>query len=235
MRWNKVYILTLFLVYIGFISACSSGDGGTDTNPPMDQVNLPAKAIGVLPANGEPCSEYEPILDNENRIRVAFQWNTAQFAQRYILVVMQNNSEVFRNSFTSTQTEVDLDRGATYTWRIISVNQEGETNGDTFSFTTPGTPIGNFAPYAAEITIDFDITSMDMAISWIGSDEDGDTLQYDITVQENETVIIESSNQSEDFLELISYMEGADYIVEVISRDTFGNFSVSRSNVRAPN
>ncbi|MEO0902116.1 MAG: hypothetical protein AAFY00_08850, partial [Bacteroidota bacterium] len=161
MRKGKLPIVLAVIVHIGFLVSCSSGgdDNNTTERPPVNQTNLPGKAIGVLPENGEPCSEYEEVSNDDSKVSVAFQWNAANLARSYTLIINEGSDEIFRNSLNALQTEVVLDRGQTYTWLVVAINDDGETNGDTFSFTTPGTPTSNFAPYAAEITVEYDSPS----------------------------------------------------------------------------
>nr|WP_299338163.1 hypothetical protein [Allomuricauda sp.] len=227
-----------WLLVVMMVLSCSSG--GEDSpeppvvEPPIETINVPAKAVGVLPANGEPCSEYETVPTDASKVLVAFQWNEAQFAQSYVLVALEDNMEVFRDTFTALQAAVELDRGRTYTWRLISRNNDGETVGDTYSFTTPGTPIGNYAPYAAAITLAFDTNTLELSVSWVGSDEDGDTLVYDVTLRENNGILVQMEDLNQDFLDPVPYLVGAEYTVEVISKDPQGNFSVSITNEKAP-
>lgn len=226
-------IITL-LLFIPVVSLLSCDDGGGGSEEPPVPTNPPAKAVGVLPANGEPCSDYDEVTDDDSKVLVAFSWNAAQFAQSYILVISEGASEVFRNSFNSLDTAVQLDRGKTYTWLVISVNEDGQTNGDTFSFTTPGTPIGNFAPYAAQITIAFDTNTLEMSVSWVGSDADDDTLTYDVSVWENESILVEEKDYTLASINPITFIGGAHYSVEVISKDSSGNFSISTASNGAP-
>ncbi|NAY92637.1 hypothetical protein GTQ34_11980 [Muricauda sp. JGD-17] len=229
-RYKIPIILQLFCLLL----SCSSGDDNTappPTNqnpPPVNQTNLPGKAVGELPENGEPCSDYEEVTGDDTKVSVAFSWSAAQFADNYILVINEGSNEVFRNTFVSRGIRVVLDRGKTFTWRVISANEDGQTNGDTYSFTTPGTPVGNFAPYAAEITVAFNQASSEMVISWIGNDEDGDELTYDARVFEESELFYESFDLIETTIPPLAFVPFATYAVEVVSRDTFGNFSVSR-------
>ncbi|WP_435624420.1 hypothetical protein [Flagellimonas sp.] len=238
MRKGKFLIILIVVLSIGFLVSCSSGgdEGSTPVDPPpVNQVNPPGKAVGVLPENGEPCSEYEEVTEDDTKVQVAFQWNAANLAQSYTLIVNQGASEVFRNSLNALQTEVVLDRGQTYTWLVVAVNDDGQTNGDTFSFTTPGTPTSNFAPYAAEITADFDSGPSEMIITWIGNDEDGDELTFDVSVLEEGESIFESMNLTETTVEPILVEPNLEYVIEVISRDPTGNFSISRLTTSFPN
>jgi len=226
----------IFLVLITFVS-CGDGGGGSDDGPeppPPQGGAPPAKAVGTLPANGEPCSDYEEVAGDDSRVSVLFNWNAAQFADSYVLTVLEGGAEVFNNTFSTLSANVELDRGKTYSWSVTSVNGEGQTGGDSYSFTTPGTPVGNFAPYTAEITVAFDQGALEMTVSWVGSDEDGDPLIYDIEVREEGEAIFGLADLTATAIAPIPYVPGSDYEIEVISRDGSGNFSISVREVAAP-
>lgn len=201
----------------------------------IDETSTPGKVVGILPANGEPCADYTEVTNEDSKVLVLFNWNAAQFAQSYILVVSESSNEVFKNSFTTLNAEVQLDKGKTYTWYMISINKDKETSGDTFSFTTPGIPVGNFAPYAAEITVEFDNDTFEMQVSWLGNDEDGDSLKYDVKVLESETVLIEYSDLELTSIDPIVFSPGTTYEIEVTSMDSNGNSSKSILNIDSPN
>ena len=153
-KFYMIEVTSLVFSMLILLVSCSDGDGGgvSDDGPEPP----PAKAIGTLPANGEPCSDYEDVASDDSRVSVLFNWNVAQFADSYVLTVLEGSTEVFSNTFSTLSAKVELDRGKTYRWSVTSVNGDGQTGGDSNSFTTPGTPVGNFAPYTAEITVAFD-------------------------------------------------------------------------------
>lgn len=220
---------------LALMLACGGGSGGEQPAPEPEPSNdLPTKVVGTIPANGEPCSDYEELTSDISKVEIFFSWNSAKYTNSYELVIMEGDSEIFRNTYTVLETRVALERGKTFSWSIRSINEFGETSGDTYSFTTPGTPIGNYAPYAAQITLGFDIATLEMSINWNGSDEDNDGLTYDITIMENENIILEEVGLVVDTLDPIPFIGGYNYSAEVISRDTSGNFSVSRSSAIAP-
>lgn len=218
-----------------FFASCSNGGDSVDDGPiepPEQNGTPPVKAVGTLPVNGEPCSDYEEVEGDDSKIRVLFTWNAAQFAESYLLTVLEAGSEVFNNSQNTLSANVELDRGKTYTWSITSVNGDGQTNGDTYSFTTPGTPIGNYAPYAAEITVTFDPEFM--LVSWIGNDEDGDDLTYDIKIFEEGEQILELSDISSSQIDPVDYTPNTEYIVQIDSKDPLGSSSESSLSIIAP-
>lgn len=226
----------LYFSILVLMFACGGG-GGEQPAPepePEPSNDLPAKVVGTLPANGEPCSDYEEVTSDASKVSITFKWNAAQYAQSYVLTILEGTTQVSNSSYTALEATVQLDRGKTYTWYLTSVNDDGQTKGDTYSFTTPGTPIGNYAPYAAQITLVFDVGTMEVSVSWIGSDEDADVLTYDVKVWENDIVLMEEVDYTSDSLPLISFISGESYSVEVISKDPSGNYSVSTISETAP-
>ncbi|MEZ4810807.1 MAG: hypothetical protein R2819_10665 [Allomuricauda sp.] len=220
------------MTMIAMLFSCGGGGGGEE--PPKEQKNPPAKAVGVLPANGESCSDYEEIIGNENRVLIAFKWNAAQFAQSYEVVAFYGGSEIARKSVGGLETKIELDKRKTYTWQIVSINGDGEATSNTYSFTSPGVPVGNYAPYAAEITIEFNVATSEMSISWIGSDEDGDELTYDVTVWENGSILMEEIDYTVQSMGPITFINGENYTVEIVSKDSSGNSSISKASAVAP-
>lgn len=231
---TKPSIIFRYLLLLPVLFALSCGGGSEDPQPPVETKNPPAKTVGTLPANGEPCSDYEPIEGNESEVSVLFTWNAAQLADRYILLVQDGGTEVFNESFTALSASVNLGRGVTYTWSITTVNEDGQTSGDTYSFTTPGTPEGNYAPYPAAISVDFDEVNTSMSVSWIGNDEDGDDLTFDVFVYEEGSLMEEKVNLTVLSLDPISYLPGYEYTIEVITKDGFGNSTKAIYDELAP-
>lgn len=233
MKMTKSIVVNAILVLSFLLFSCS---GGSDSakEPIVNEVNPPAKAIGILPVNGEPCSDYEPVSGNDDQVSISFSWQEAEFAQNYELVVNEGSNEVYRNIFNELVAKVSLIRGKVYTWNVIAKNSDGQTNSDTMSFATPGTPVGNFVPYAAEITITFDVTTSDLNASWVGKDEDGDVLTYDVVVKEEGETIVEFNDLTVVSLDPIATTPSTLYTVQVISKDVSGNFSISEFSAISP-
>ncbi|MBO0320866.1 hypothetical protein J0X14_01045 [Muricauda sp. CAU 1633] len=231
MMRTKFEIITTILMVFLFLS-CSSSGGETPPPPPSENLTPPEKTIGTVPENGEPCADYTEVINDDSKVLIYFKWSAAQNAENYNLVILEGSNEVFSSTFNVLETEVQLDRGKTYSWFLTSINEDGETKGDTYSFTSPGTPVGNFAPYSAEITVTF---NTQMQVSWMGNDEDGDILTYDVTVKNNDLVLAEEVGFGDTSLNPLDFEPGAIYDVEVISKDPYESASVSKTTVTAPN
>ena len=230
MKKVHLTISLLVLVGLGMLGACTKNQVEPITPEPV----LPLKASLLLPANGEPCAEFSVDPNDASKILVGFSWSKADFAERYVLTIVEGLAEVFTVTSSSLSENVTLDRGKTYSWSVTAVNADGETLGDNFSFTTPGTPVSNYAPYTADISVTFNQANAEMLISWVGSDEDGDDLVYNVKVYEENEVVFEVVEQQDSQLNPISYTANTSYLIEVTSTDINGNFSVAKLEVKAP-
>ena len=207
MKMTKSIIISAIIVLSSLLFSCS-GSSDSAKEPIIDEVHPPAKAIGILPVNGEPCSDYEAVSGNDAQVNISFSWQEAEYAQNYELVVYEGGNEVSRNVINALNAKVSLNRGKAFTWNVIAKNSDGQTNSDTMSFVTPGTPIGNFVPYAAEINLVFD-TSTDLNVSWVGK------------------TLAEFNDLSVETLDPITTSPNMLYTVQVVSKDAFGNSSIS--------
>lgn len=232
---NLLKYLVLFCTALVFACGGSSdSDDPTDDDPNNPQQQLPGKANALLPVNGEPCSEFEDVDGEPNKALIFFQWSSASFTNSYRVQVLEGGAQVAAESLNGQSTEFVLDRGKTYTWTVTSVNSDGEAISDTFSFTSPGIPVSNYAPYAAEISIVFDIPNMEMDISWSGSDEDGDPLTYDVEVLQEGITVESFIGLTTDSLDPIPFIPGQRYQIRVVTRDNADNYSISVLDEEAP-
>jgi hypothetical protein len=227
--------IKLLMVITLFSSLAVSCDKGSDTDTEKQTENpIPTKVKGTLPANGEPCSDFEIVPNDNSKVAILFKWNASQDAVNYDLIIMDGTQEAAKTTVGATEATLSLDKGKTYSWTVTAKNETGNTVSDTYSFTTPGQATGNYAPYAAEITLDFNTTNQTLNISWTAEDEDGDSLTFDIEILEDETLIQEESDLTTNFIDDIIYMNATLYSVKVISKDVSGNFSVSEKTITSP-
>ncbi|APQ18985.1 hypothetical protein [Maribacter hydrothermalis] len=225
------YFTGLAMIFV-CLNSCDKSTS-TETEKQLEKP-IPTKATGTLPVNGEPCSEFELIQNDDTKVSILFKWNAAQNAINYELMVLLGNEQVATTTVGGQEATVTLDKGKTYTWNITSKNENGNTVSDTYSFTTPGLSDGNYAPYVAEITTEFDTVEQILNISWLCTDEDGDDLLYDVVITENETIIIDETDYANTSILEVDYNNDTSYTIKVISKDSTGNFSLSEISVSSP-
>lgn len=232
---NKTFIKHsfIFFIFIAVIFSCNKGGSNDSKEPPEQPIAMvPGKPEAILPKNAETCSDFKEVQGETDKAIILFSWSTAANATSYIVEVFESDITVSNATVTTTTTELTLEKGKSYSWRITAKNTDGETQSNTFSFITPGEPLGNFAPYAAEISMDYNTNNGELIISWVGDDEDGDSLTYDVIVKEDDLTIAELNDLAAVELDPISYVAGTLYFVQVTSKDSFGNFSVSTNTLK---
>lgn len=175
--------ILIFSVILLLLVRCTSEEGPA---PIIADVAL------VNPLNNEICEQ--GINTNENRSRVFFEWEMAENAQSYDLVV--NDLESGENFITyeeiyDTRKELELIHNRAYEWYVISKHSESDDTGisPTWNFFFVGEPRENYAPFPANIiSPEFGnvIQSMDgnVSLQWEASDPDQDTLSFTIFIDE---------------------------------------------------
>lgn len=229
---NKIKFPLYFLLVLVLSSSCDKSTS-TDTEKQIEKP-LPTKPQGLLPLNGELCSVFESVANDESKASILFTWNASKNAVNYDLSVFEGSQEIDKITVGALEARVVLDKGKSYTWQVSAINETGVAQSDTYSFTTPGQSILNYAPYAAEIFMEFDTDNKLLNINWMGSDEDGDSLVFDVQVTENEVLLFEETNLEQQSLGALDYIENATYYVSVRTTDSFGNFSISEKEQRSP-
>ena len=214
------------------MSSCDNG--GSEEEETQLEKPVPTKAIGTLPANGEPCSNFETIPNDDSKVSISFKWTSAQNTTNYDLIVLEGTSEVSNTTVDALQTNITLSRGKTYTWRVVSKNDNNSSISDTYSFTTPGLAASNYAPYAAEITVTFDATTKLFNTQWVAVDEDGDDLIFDIIISDEQNIIVEEYDTSSLFINQTPYTDNTEYSFKVTAKDPNGNFSISETSIISP-
>ncbi len=219
-------IKTIFLfVSLGFLTSCGGGGGSSEEQV----VNLPEKPSLSLPANGENCSAYTVVASDNTKAEIGFSWNSAAYASSYVLVITQAGNTILNQTLTSTTYKTILDKGKTYSWTVTAKNNDGINTSATYSFTTPGNPIGNYVPYAAVINFSINSTSSMASLSWVGKDEDSVTadLKYDIEIKQDNTIIQSLTNQTVTSIADFAAVLNSTYQIKINTIDKQGSFSSS--------
>lgn len=224
----------LLLMAIMLIISCGKGDDSEnpDPDPDTNTTNMPGKAVATLPANGEPCSEYDAVVGDATKARIKFSWHGASKATSYILKIKEQETLVVDKTISGTSNFIILDKGKTYVWTVTAKNSDGETLSDTNSFTTPGEPIGNYVPYAAVITFSVDDMTDMASLSWVGSDQDTGTgnLSFDVLITENTNELILLEDVTQTSIADFSVVSHATYQIKIKTSDQYGSYSISILN-----
>ncbi|OYX85484.1 MAG: hypothetical protein B7Y83_04565 [Flavobacteriales bacterium 32-34-25] len=224
-----INIKTVFLlVGLGLMVSCG---GGSDSSG-EPEVKLPAKPTLALPVNGETCSDFTVVANNDAKAEIRFTWAATANASNYILKVTQSGTEVVNQMLTTTAYNVVLDKGKTYFWTVTAKNSDGENISATNSFTTPGEPIGNYVPYAAVINFNVDNGTSMASLSWVGKDEDSTVseLKYDIEIKEDNIVIQSLTNKTQTSVADFVAKLNSTYQIKINTIDKNGSFSSSVIN-----
>lgn len=224
-----INIKTIFL-FIGLGLLVSCGGGSDSSGEP--EVKLPAKPVLTLPLNGETCSDFTVVANNNAKAEISFSWSATANASNYILKVTQAGTEVVNQTLTTTNYKAILDKGKTYSWTITAKNSDGENVSTTHSFTTPGNPVGNYVPYAAVINFNVNSSTSMATLSWIGKDEDSNAseLKYDITIKEDNISKLSLSNQTQTSVTDFAVKLNSTYQITIKTIDKNGSFSNSVLN-----
>ncbi len=221
MKIITIKTIALFLV-LGLFASCGSGGGDTTKN-------IPATPALSLPLNGESCSSYTAVSSNSAKAEISFSWASAAHATSYTLVITQAGVEVANQTVTTNSLKVILDKGKTYSWTVTAKNKDGEKSSATYSFTTPGTPIGNYVPYTAVINFNVNSSTSMASLSWVGKDEDSNSssLKYDIEIKKDNVVIQSLTNQTSTSIADFAAVLNATYQIKINTIDNFGSYSTS--------
>lgn len=222
-----INIKTIFL-FIGLGLMVSCGGGGSDS-PDEPEVKLPAKPALALPVNGETCSDFTVVANNDAKAEIRFTWAATANASNYILKVTQAGTQVVNQTLTTTAYNVVLDKGKTYSWTVTAKNSDGENISATNSFTTPGNPVGNYVPYAAVINFNVNNGTSMATLSWVGKDEDSTVseLKYDIEIKEDNIVIQSLTNKTQTSVADFVAKLNSTYRIKINTIDKNGSFSSS--------
>lgn len=221
-----INIKTAFLfIGLGLMVSC----GGGSDSPDEPVVNLPEKPALALPLNGETCSDFKAVTNNDAKAEISFTWGASAHASSYILKITQSGTEVANQVLTTTTHKVVLDKGKTYSWTITAKNANGESTSVTNSFTTPGNPIGNYVPYAAVINFNINSGTSMATLSWVGKDEDSNAseLKYDISIKEDNISKVALTNQSQTSVADFVVKLNSTYEIKINTIDKLGSYSSS--------
>jgi len=220
----------LYILATSFSLISCGGSGGDDENPLTPE---PFNAKPTITSNIKPINN---LLCIDNTL--TFEWNASTDSDgdsiTYQLQVATNNlfNENLQtlNNISLTSTQLSLDRGVAYYWRVKAVDSKNASSdySSIFQFYTEGDGALNHLPFSPALegpNLNAIIQTMSTTLSWTASDVDNDPLVFDIYFDTvNPPVSKVSENQSELTLE-VDLSASTDYFWQVIVKDDKGGIT----------
>lgn len=171
----------LFLLM--FLYSC-----GEDDHSPMPEMS---GASLLSPTKNQVCEQGVNTVGDSSRL--IFEWEKDENATRYDLVVNDvesgENFIVYKEIY-ATSKELELVHNRAYEWYVISRNSSNEeAESDKWNFYFVGEPKNNYTPFPSRLlepSFGEAITSADGVVDfmWSTTDPDGDTMIYDLYLDE---------------------------------------------------
>ncbi|MGJ8735873.1 hypothetical protein [Zobellia laminariae] len=199
----------------------------------IDQVlpAIPETELGafnlVFPDNNLICTEGEDQINDE--LAIEFLWSKSTSASSYKLdITNQNTGKVISTTSNTESKSVTLPKDTQFSWSVTAVLEDQEEKSTAWSFYSEGIAEDNFAPFPAEISIT-DNTDGTVKIDWPSTDLDNDIVSYDIYWGTTATpeLLLSQTKLTSVSNHPIEY--GTTYYIVVITQDTQGNSSTSKT------
>lgn len=213
----------LFLIII----SCSEEDP-----LPVD----PGIATLISPINQETC--FDGVSINDTQSNVEFSWSAASDAISYEILVSNLLTQSTQTYTANTnKTTITLTKAEPYSWYVKSIGENGSTpsQSDSWRFYLAGESTINYAPFPSELisprsgaNITPDINNQ-IILNWSCSDVDGDLVQFDVYLDENDGSTLNTSikYEQQDTSVEVEVANNSTYFWKVIAIDTNGNESSS--------
>jgi len=220
--------LRSFYIIISLILISCSGEevqDPTDDDPgtgkPMNKAPSPPKLI--LPQNDQACTystmtfEWEPSTDPEGT-DVSYEFEVSE-KQDFIELYETINTY---NTFVS----LDLEKGSTYYWRVLSIDEDGNESHhfEIRSFFTEPSLTYNSIPQNPNSENPLNNTTVGQSLSeleWTSKDEDGDALAFDVYFgTTNPPQLVQENLEETSFL--VDLSTSTTYYWQIIAKDTRG-------------
>lgn len=227
------YLKTCSLLTLIILFNCG-GSGGDDSpggggNP--DAILPPEAAILISPLKNEECNQGNIISDTHSS--VLFEWNKSSNTNSYTLVLKNLDSNTTEEKTTnSTKLSIDLLRGISYSWQIISKATKTTTtaSSETWNLFNAGVGVENYAPFPAEAVSPAmgSLTDSPVNIEWLGNDLDNDIASYDLYLDINTPPTqLQTEGITDTSVDNIALTADTVYYWMVVTQDEAGNTSKS--------
>lgn len=214
--------IKLLIIVALVLQSCSKDDGGSGPAP----IELGEFAL-TFPNNNEVCTEGTSV--SAETVSIPFSWNASDNATSYQVEVTQSdNNQKFEASATNTNADIALPKGTQFTWKVTAIVDDKTKESDAvFSFYSQGATQDNHIPFPANITLTNNGDGT-IDISWQGSDLDNDIIGYDVRLGTSDNLTTIASNTTETTLPNRTILFNTDYTLEVVTKDSEGNSSISK-------
>ncbi|QLE01505.1 hypothetical protein HX109_07980 [Galbibacter sp. BG1] len=220
--WSLHIILFLFLVV-----SCNNDDDATPKTP--------SAAALIFPLENSECTEGVISPSNNNQSTITFEWNVAEHADSYQLLVKNLNTNNTQTFASNTNTlEVTLSRGTPYAWYVISLNNNSQETAESeeWKFYNAGQGVETYPPFPADLLEPSSgstvyASNSSVSFTWSGSDIEGDIANYEIFIGNNNppSTSVQSNITEEEFTH--TAFEIGIYYWQIKTIDDNGNSSLS--------
>lgn len=221
---------SLLIIAISLFSCGGGGDDSSGGGDP-DLILSPEAATLISPLKNEECNQGNIISDTKSS--VLFEWNKSNNTNSYTLILKNSETNAIEEkTTTSTKTSMDLLRGVSYSWQIISkANKTTSTaTSETWNLYNAGVGIENYAPFPAEVISPTmgSLATNPVTLEWLGNDLDSDIASYDIYLDTNNPPTqLQKENTTNTSEENISLTADTVYYWMIVTKDDAGNTSKS--------
>lgn len=180
---KKIDIIFSAVLFLMFLNSC-----GDDDQNPVQEIS---GASLVSPTKDQVCEQGVNTVGDSSRI--IFQWEKDANASSYDLVVNDiesgENFIIYKEIYTTSK-ELELVHNRAYQWYVISRNASNEAvESQKWNFYFVGEPKHNYTPFPSRLlapSYGETITSDDGIVDfhWSTTDPDGDTLVYELYLDE---------------------------------------------------
>lgn len=194
----------------------------------------PVAALLTFPLQNSECNTGVDL--NATTSRVEFSWQAAKHTDTYELRVTNTASNITQTVSTSSLfAQLPLEKGAPYSWSVVSRNDETEdiASSAVWQFYNAGFAI-TYAPFPAQVVhpesgsrVIKDINN-EVELEWFGADIDGDIVGYEVYFGSvSPPVDLVASPSVSVQRAKVTVVSNTTYYWKVLSRDSEGNTSDS--------
>lgn len=219
-NWLIIWVFSLLLFSCG---------GGDDGPPPS-----PEGALLIFPERDSECTTGVSL--SETLSQVTFEWQPANNTDRYTLTVINLITNTpLAISTTNTSASLSIEKGAPFSWSILSSNSESDdtATSESWLFYNAGSQT-TYAPFPAQIqspeagsTVQANGEGQ-VQLSWIGADVEDDIVTFEVYFSEvspPETLLASTTSQVAQTTTTV--VSGTTYFWRVVTIDSEGNSSDS--------